>query len=572
MTIRRNIKIVAGSVRDAAMLSIWEKVGHTHSVEVLALQSEGTEFAAMLPVTIFPEVPEMAGYYRDLDRYLAGADLIVGVESSRLSSFQALRAARKLGVPYICLCHESVPFAYEGFKNIRAIQHDIFLNADALVASSRRASQLLRMEGVPDDRVRRIQAVTDPATAAFSVERAAKFRRYIGVPDSDIILTVMAGLDDAEPVHTLLQGIRLGLNQVSSSIRGRLRILICGQGQAASQLKYQVSDMGLGPCSMFIAQDVTPFLQDLLSASDYLLEGRFFRKGSPELLPWHVLSASTCGAKVMTSPGSLADDWLSGQMVTRFEDFAPMEIAMALADELKGHRDDCAGRLARAELAATNLSPQKGAALMLEIVAELCTQDANASRRHSLSEFVRRHQVPVTYKDAADVLVACEEAREFAHGCETGIRSEVLRIKGDALAALARGDEALVSFEESLRVHGQNHNALRGLGYLAWNGHSHEEALRFFKRALAVNPNDYQCLVGVGLVYRRLKMFGEAVFWLQKAIAVGGLESSSLGLLVQACLENSEIPEALDVLLSVRESLGEHPALMTAITKLESHQ
>jgi hypothetical protein len=67
-------------------------------------------------------------------------------------------------------------------------------------------------------------------------------------------------------------------------------------------------------------------------------------------------------------------------------------------------------------------------------------------------------------------------------------------------------------------------------------------------------------------------MFDEAAYWLQKSISVGGLESSSLGLLVQACLENAAIPDALDVLLSVRESMGDHPALATAITKLESHQ
>jgi tetratricopeptide (TPR) repeat protein len=123
-----------------------------------------------------------------------------------------------------------------------------------------------------------------------------------------------------------------------------------------------------------------------------------------------------------------------------------------------------------------------------------------------------------------------------------------------------------------LKFNGSNHQALRGLGYLACHGHSHEDALSFFKRGLAVNPNDYQCLMGVGLVYRRLKMFSEAVFWLQKAIAVGGLESPSLSLLVQACLENSDSPEALAVLNEIRDVMGEHPNLDTAIHKLESHQ
>jgi hypothetical protein len=96
--------------------------------------------------------------------------------------------------------------------------------------------------------------------------------------------------------------------------------------------------------------------------------------------------------------------------------------------------------------------------------------------------------------------------------------------------------------------------------------------MSFFKKALAINQNDYQCLVGVGLVYRRLKMFDESAFWLQRALSVGGLESSSLGLLVQACLENPDAPEALGLLTSIRETMGEHPALNNAISKLESHQ
>ena len=67
-------------------------------------------------------------------------------------------------------------------------------------------------------------------------------------------------------------------------------------------------------------------------------------------------------------------------------------------------------------------------------------------------------------------------------------------------------------------------------------------------------------------------MFTESVFWLQKAIGVGGLESPSLNLVVQACLENQNDPEALDTLIQIRDSFGEHPNLTTAIEKIQSHQ
>ena len=67
-------------------------------------------------------------------------------------------------------------------------------------------------------------------------------------------------------------------------------------------------------------------------------------------------------------------------------------------------------------------------------------------------------------------------------------------------------------------------------------------------------------------------MFSESVYWLQKAVAVGGPDSPSLSLVVQACLENPGLPESLEALHSLRDSVGDHPNLVMAIGKLESHQ
>jgi hypothetical protein len=66
-------------------------------------------------------------------------------------------------------------------------------------------------------------------------------------------------------------------------------------------------------------------------------------------------------------------------------------------------------------------------------------------------------------------------------------------------------------------------------------------------------------------------MFNESVYWLHKAVSVGGLESTSLSLIVQACLENAENEQSIGVLKYIRENIGDHPNLSRAIEKLESH-
>jgi tetratricopeptide (TPR) repeat protein len=262
---------------------------------------------------------------------------------------------------------------------------------------------------------------------------------------------------------------------------------------------------------------------------------------------------------------------LSGIDVRKVDDFSAMELAFELATMIE-HLPSLTSRSVAGSQAASVLSPEHAATKFLNILAEDSQVDEKSYRRTGLATFIKTCQVPITYKDARDVLMKCEELKEYAATCELEHFSEILRIRGDALVALARADEAILSFEQSLKANQSNFHALRGLGYLAWHGHSHEDALSFFKRGLAVNPNDYQCLVGVGLVYRRLKMFDESVFWLHKAVAIGGPESPSMSLLVQACLENPDAPEALHALKVLRDSVGDHPNLVTAIGKLESHQ
>jgi hypothetical protein len=572
MTSQKIIKIVAGQGLDSALVPLWKKVGLQHQVEILVLGGDKWPDVSPIKLTIFPHVEEMPGYFRDLDQYLAGADLIVGVESSRLSTFQALRVARKMGVPFFCLTHESVPFAYESFKNIRAIQSDIYQNSDLLLPSSRRAMQLLQLEGVAESKIKRLAPVVESQNFIYESVRAQKFRQYTGLSVSDVVVTMFADLEQVEPCSTMIQGIRLSLNQLMPEIAKRVRVLLVGSGSALTEIKYQIADLGLGSRTMIIAQDPKPFLADLLAATDVLLEGRHFVKGQAELLPWHVLQAVSAGVQVVTVPGTLADDWLAGSMETRAEDFSPMDIGIALRQVLSRGQLDVGTRKSRgeafAEAAHRSTEPVQ---VIQAAMNSVLSVDAGSKRRREVAEFVRSHQIPVTYRDASNVLVACEEVKEFATNCERSMHSEVLRIRGDALAALSRGDEALKSFEESLKADHKNYHALRGLGYLAWHGHSHDDAMSFFRKALAINQNDYQCLVGVGLIYRRLKMFDEAVFWLQKALSIGGLDSSSLGLIVQACLENPDSSQSAATLMLIRDTMGDHPSLNNAISKLESH-
>lgn len=571
MSHRLKIKIVVGHLREQAMVSLWESIAQHHDVEILTQKVEGEDsFYTCLPVVEFPIIADMPGFFRDLDSHLRGADLIIGVESSRLYSFQALRIARKLGIPFVAMVHEYEPFIYEKFQNIRAVQHDIYANASMFLATSSRAVKLLELEGVDSQKIRSLVPAANASLFEFSETRSQKFRKYTKIPADAIVLGFKGDLNQIEPALVLARGLRLALNKLTQDKRAQVRLLICGSGAQSEKIKYEIADMGLGGQTLFLSQDPTPFLRDLLCAVDVMIEGRGSAEGIPSL-PWHVVSAAYSGARFVLPSGSISDDVLSGHLVRKIDDFTPIHLSEALVKKINDGRESADQRAERARVATQTLALSEATTMVLAVIEEVGGRNERRLRRQGLLSFVKQYQMPISFKDANEVLVRCEEMRDFSAENEARLYSEILRIRGDALMALTRNEEAAKAFEDALKQNLKNHHALRGLGYLAWQGHSHEDAMRFFKRALAVDPNDYQSLVGIGLVYRRLQMFNESVYWLHKAVSVGGLESTSLSLIVQACLENAENEQSIGVLKYIRENIGDHPNLSRAIEKLESH-
>lgn len=572
MSERLKIKIVVSTLREQAMIPLWEQVAQHHDVEILTQKSE-REYSlnTILPVVEFPAIADMPGFFRDIEGHLRGADVVVGVETSRLCSFQALRVARKLGVPFVSLVHEFEPFVYEKFQNIRAVQHDIHSNAAMFMASSNRAKKLLELEGVDPAKIKVLTPAFDISSFQYSESWAQKFRTYTKIPSDALVFGFKGPLNEDDQSLALVRGIRLALNRLPREKRDLVRLLVFGSGSSSEKIKYEIADMGFGHQALFLAQDPTPFLRDLLCSIDVLIEGR--STGDPMIqIPWHLVSAAYSGARFVLPVGSISDELLSNYTARKIDDFTPMHLSEALVKKVSDGRDSLDRRLARSKSAVDAFDLTKASEVLLSAIEDVAGLDERRVRRRGLLSFVTQHQMPISYKEATDVLFRCEEMRDFSAESEIRLYSEILRIRGDALMALSRNEEAAVSFEDALKQSSKNHHALRGLGYLAWQGHSHEDAMRFFKRALAVDPNDYQSLMGVGLVYRRLQMFDESVYWLHKAVSVGGLESTSLSLIVQACLENAADDRSVRVLRSIRENLGDHPNLSRAIEKLESHQ
>src|SRR5690606_26643412 len=136
-------------------------------------------------------------------------------------------------------------------------------------------------------------------------------------------------------------------------------------------------------------------------------------------------------------------------------------------------------------------------------------------------------------------------------------KCELLCLKGEALYAAGDLEEAMQAFSECLRIDDKQVRSYRGLGYVAWQGHSNEEALTFFRKALAVKEDDPETILGIALVYRRLGLAEEALFWLEKCLGLSQPPKAACLALPQLCLEYSNRKAAIEIIERVIENSGE---------------
>lgn len=565
---RRNIKVVTGTWGAHVMAPLWEKLAQFHDVELLVLQ-DGNEarIRTSLPVRLFSQIPEMQGFYRDLDHHLAGADLVVGIETTRLHSFQALRCAKSMGVPFVALAHEFTPMFYDKFANIRAIQFDILQNADLLLCSSHRAARLLFGSGVAKERVQRVAHFIDSLRDGFDPNGATKFRNYIGVREDELLIVARTHFGKQSNASAILKGVRKSLGTLPVHIATRLRLLMIGLGNDIQELKYEAVDLGLGSRLIFMNQDPESFWRDVTSAAHLVVWDRWTDSQNIEPYPFGMMSGLATGVQTAIPAASIFDEASTGVSVHRLEEMNPLDVSEVIENVFKDVSHLLSERLRIAEFVAEQCGVERAADSLQAALMPLTAQNGVVDVRSKVQSFIETVSSPMMLAQAREAIVQVEEALLVAN-LPRDMIAELWRIKGDAQVALSQGEGALSSFEKATQINSKCYRAHRGLGYLAWQGHSHDDAVGFFKRALSVAPNDYHATLGVGLVYRRLRMLGESAFWLGKAVELGGADSSAMGLLVQACVESSDSPIALETLESLRASFGDLPLILRGLSQV----
>lgn len=562
------IGIVGGNLTHPRSVDVFSHLTQLYDIAFFVIDHSNLvdNYRGSIPLHVFENLKDMPGYMRALEEYISDFDILVGFESSRLSTFQMVRVAKKQQIPTAVIVNEFHPYFYQNYPNIRAIQVDVLENATRFWPSSRLAESMLKVESVSSDRIARMQPAINVSAFHPNRSKRQKFRSHIGADENSILILAHRELEPWTYPEDLLHGFRL-LYVTNPNLASRLKLLFVGDGSLARDLKYRCYDLNLGNSVVFIHQASAAFASDMYAASDFVFCPRRHRDDFHEDFPLNDLEAIASGAVPIFKMGTLISEFCSDSGI-------PLSDVnfQTIADGLAGVLNKPGGIKRASEKAVDTIlkgcTPEKVSSWLAKEIDELLevsngmkvASQSSAERAELLLENIRQGKV-------SEPLIQIEEFL-LEQGLRADVRSELLTEKGLELSRKGDLEQSFEALHDAVKLCESNTAAYRGLGYLSLKSHSHDEAISFFKKALARNDKDVESMFGVGMVHRRLGLNEEALYWFERCMLVEANNQKIKSALSQTCLECRSPAKAIASLERIQSQIGEEASLLLTLGQL----
>lgn len=561
------LAIIAGNLQQARQLQIFERFLDQFEIGIFAIENPDlmATYRLSIPLNVFQNVTDMPGYMRALEEQISGYDQIIAFETSQLASFQAMRIALKHRKPCAIIVNEFHPYFYAKYPNIRAIQVDIFENADFFLASTRAAASMLRVEGVGEEKIALVRPTVDAAMFYHDSARRKKFREYIGLGAEDIVILFKEHLEDYTQPLEVLNAFKL-LHAVNQNASAPIKLVFAGNGALEKELKYRCHDLGLGQVVYFLHQNSEPFLIDLYSSCDIILRPRCRPDGLHESLPMHIMEAMSCGCIPVVSRGSIGSEFVQDVGV-QLSDDGYQCIYEAMNQLVSAHFDREIEKQRVMEQIRKFQSGEEELNVLRKVFDRMQekTKEMQESQ-DAFSEFEGKNQNLMQKNLFHDALVIIEDAI-LRYGND-GIKVARLNVlKGDALCKIGDLEGGMNAYSLSLNSV-ESVEALSGLGYVAYRSHSNEDAVTFFKKALARKDDDFMSILGIALVQKRIGLAEQALYWFEKCVVQQPTHKQALGLFIQTCAECTHTAIPIHKIERMLEEVGENAALIMTLGQL----
>ncbi|MEI8025472.1 MAG: tetratricopeptide repeat protein [Pseudomonadota bacterium] len=550
----KKILVVISKPQDWWLVPVLEQLSQDLPIKVAGLIPPSlTAFSQFhVDFCFFHEDSRMLGYLPNLDSILDDVGLVIATDNSSIASFQACRLASKYSLPFMVF-YSGVQYQYnEARINTRAIKFDINLHAKKFVTFSERSRSVLLDEGVDDSKI----LVSSPSVAAVKLNgNGLKFRSYFGIPAERDLVIYHDLFEVGRGNETVIDAAKLS-QTVKYGDQSPIWIM-AGSGSNAANLKLSASRLGLQGTTLFLEQDLRPFLKDMISAADFYIPSLV--EDHEMLVPFlgYAQQAFVDGAEIILSPeGHQAE--IVKDLKLRTAGTGPESLVACLNTlaTLRG-LDDRTHQM-RHKLIVEGESSRIVLKMLLKsyIQSEVPIHNFETILTQ-IEELIPkgRHLDAITMLDDLLLKVNVTDRQ----------KAQVWRLKGDLEVDMGDFDKGSSSYERALSYDRNCTDAYIGLGVISLRSKASDEALTFFSKAHAIDPTKQKVAVGMANACADGGLLSEAIWWIEKSLGMPGSDFSATAAINRISSIMPDRKQARKFLERAYETMGDHPSIMMGL-------
>ena len=227
---------------------------------------------------------------------LSGFDILQTWELFTDWTEQALDARDRYKNKVVVMVWDNIPFNMEHPEHLRHRKARCIQSADLFLVYSERSRLMLFLEGVPPDRIARINPGVD--TELFCP--APSDRAAFNIPDHAVVLLFVGWFLPRKGLEFLLSATHLLRNDPVLNNRP-LRLLVVGSGPGRGRVESLVGRLGLGEECVFLGSRPYHKMPDVFRIADVFVFPSVPTPQWQEQFGMAMLEAMSCGIPVVAS-------------------------------------------------------------------------------------------------------------------------------------------------------------------------------------------------------------------------------------------------------------------------------
>lgn len=552
---KKKIALVLGSLPSVEEVDQFRLLIGDYDVQVISSESiigyltQNSYFQDLTCIAL-KDHDENPSFLPSLEKVLIGFDIVIVKERLGLYAYQALKARWRHQFRLLVWVDNLVPFPAHDVDQMRTIRTEITLAADGFIVQSKAARMALELEAVSSDRIIEMTPWVE-ARLDRSASGRASARAELGIAESDLVISYLGQIEWEEGLADLVAAARLMIMR-EPSLKSKFRLVFCGVGSYAGELREFFMNMGIDNISLYYAP-TREAIKAIQQASDAIYISPLASHDRLEGDPYRLVSSMVQGIPIIAARHALVEEYCGKHRID-FCVSSPISLAKAL-QKMRSNPSIVADIVQKNQAeAAKRFSKERAQASMHELIERFIGAspiDDHSSLDHRVLEIeakVRSKQ----YVEAVDLIEAVFKMDDVP----VHHKANLYRLIGDCFAKLGDIDGAKDAYIHGADLDPYLPKTYIGLGTVGLMKNSNDIAVLNFQKAVNLAPDDEMANLGLGLAFQGMNELREANRWIIKALSINPENTAALYSIVRIAHESSTYAEAER---AIRRYLAIHP-------------